>query len=371
MIRLPEKIRNRLDKLIKNLKTRETIFSISLFGSWSRGDAEPSSDVDLLIADNQIFDNEYTERIEQNGILIDLNYVPQKWITGSVPPEIDQKIYEAYVLYDKEWTITNTKEQMMSSYYSPERLKIRAENRLVDADIYISRATSAQARGDYESAQAFATLSAHTILKTTIEAAKLPMTNSQYLKTLKTATEQLGKTSLFANYMQVANLDHFTMNQGVERLNNFKAVLEEISSFTRANPHLLNSMQFKIKTKLNYYTTLPFLQGTILRSQALLNEGEPEEVANYLFPTLMDTLENHAWLEAVSQNVRLDYTTLFRSLKGLKQTPTTIYRNALKTLDLENIDDRETEKTITAARNIILEVRQQSKIALDNLQETY
>ena len=131
MIRLPEKIRNRLDKLIKNLKTRETIFSISLFGSWSRGDAEPSSDVDLLIADNQIFDNEYTERIEQNGILIDLNYVPQKWITGSVPPEIDQKIYEAYVLYDKEWTITNTKEQMMSSYYSPERLKIRAENRRI------------------------------------------------------------------------------------------------------------------------------------------------------------------------------------------------------------------------------------------------
>lgn len=372
MIQLPEKIRHPLDKLVKNLKTRETISSISLFGSWSRGDAEPSSDVDLLIADNQTFENEYIERVEQNGILIDLNFVPQKWITDSVPPEIDQKIYEAYILYDKEWTITNTKEQMMNSYHSPDRLKIRAENYLVDADIYISRAASAQARGDHESAQTFAAMSTNIILKTIIEAAKLPIANSHYLRTLKTATEQLNKTSLFSNYLRVTKFDRLTTSQVAEKLSKFKAVWEEISSFTKTSPRLLDSMHPQIKTKLNYYTALPFLQGAILRSQALLNENAPQEAANYLFIILMDMLENYAWLKATGQNIRLDYTTLFRSLKGLKQKPTTIYRNAVETLNLGNVDENEAQKAIIEAKNIIFEVRQKEKLFLnDVLKETY
>ncbi len=372
MIRLPEKIRNPLDKLVKNLKARETIYSISLFGSWSRGDAEPSSDVDLLIVDNQPFDIEYVERLELNGTLIDLNYIPQKWITGPVPPEIDQKIYEAYLLYDREWTLTNTKEQIMNSFYSPERLKIRAENYLVDADIYISRATSAQARSDYESAQTFATLSTHAILKTIIEASKQPVTNSRYLKALKKATEQLNETALFTNYLQVAKLDNLPSNQVEENLGSFKAVWEEVSSFTKTNAHLLNSMHFKIRTRLNYYTTLPFLQGVILRSQALLDEDAHQEAANYLFTILVDMLENYAWLKAAEQNARLDCTTLLRSLKGLKQKPTSIHRNATKALNLEDVDENQAEKTITAAKHIILEVRQQRKMFFNQIRkETY
>jgi len=372
MIRLPERIRNPLDKLVKNLKARETIYSISLFGSWSRGDAEPSSDVDLLIVDNRPFDIEYVERLEQNGTLIDLNYVPQKWITGPVPPEIDQKIYEACILYDREWTLTNTKEQMMNYFYSPERLKIRAENYLVDADIYISRATSAQARSDYESAQTFATLSTYAILKTVIEASKRPVTNSRYLKALRKATEQLNETSLFINYLQVAKLDDLSSNQVKENLSSFKAVWEEISSFVKTNAHLLNSMHFKIRTKLNYYTTLPFLQGVILRSQALLNEDAHQEAANYFSTILVDMLENYAWLKAAEQNTRLDSTTLLRSLKGLKQKPTAIYKNASKALGLDDVDEKKAEKTIAEAKRVILEIRRRRRMLFDQTRkETY
>jgi predicted nucleotidyltransferase len=371
MLKLPEKIRNPLDKLVKNLKTRETISSISLFGSWSRGDAEPSSDVDLLIANNIPFDDEYTERLEQKGTLIDLNYIPQKWVTGAIPPEIDQKVHEAYILYDREWTLTSTKEHVMTSFYVPERLKIRAENHLVDADIYISRATSAQSRGDYESAQVFAVTSTHTMLKTIIETARLPITNSRYLKTLERATEQLKEASLLADYLQIAKLTNASQNEVEERLSSFKAVWEEVASYTRTHPQMLNSMHFKIRTKLVYYTTLAFLQGMVLRSQALLNEGAYQEAANYLSITLVDILENYMWLKAAEQNIRLDYTTLIRSLKGL-QKPSTIYKNATKALNLGSTDENETEKTITKAKQIILEVRQQRRMLYDQLQkETY
>jgi len=367
MIQLPEKTRKSLDRLVKNLKTRDSVSSISLFGSWSRGDAAPSSDVDLLISDGGNFNYEYVERLEQNGTLIDLNFVPQKWITGPVPSEIDQKIYEAYILYDRDWALTNTKEHMTKSYYTPERLGIRAESYVVDADIYLSRATSAQARGDIESAKVFATISAQAILKIIIEACKQPISSSRYIETLRRAAEQLSKTSLFANYLSIASLDSLDEKTVEERLGSFKAVWDEISSFTKINAPLLNSVHFKIRTKLNYYTAPAFLQGMILRSQALINEGAYQETAHYILNVLVDMLENYAWLKAAEQNIRLDYTTLFRSLKGFKQKPSTIHKNATKALGIESLDEKHVEKTVALAKQVVLEVRGQRKALLSGV----
>jgi predicted nucleotidyltransferase len=372
-MQLPEKIRRPLDKIVKNLQTRENTSSISLFGSWSRGDADPSSsDVDLLIVDNQPFEYEYTERIEQNGTLIDLDHIPQKWITDTAPPEIDQKIHESYILYDREWKLANTKEHMMNSFYTPERYRIRTENYILDADIYLSRATSAHARGDHESAQLFATISAQTILKTVIEAAKLPLICSHYLETLKMATKQLDELSLLSNYLTVNGLEDLSPPQVAEKLSHFKQVWDEISTFTKTKVSLLDSMHFKIKTKLNYYTTPAFLQGTILRSQALLDETAHQEAANYLLITLADMLENYAWLKAAEQGTRLDYTTLLRFIKGLKQNPSTIYKNAANVFGIESTEEKVAEKTIITAKQVVTEVRQKRKIFSDKMQqETY
>jgi len=367
-MQLPERIRHPLEKLVKNLQTRETVSGISLFGSWSRGDADPSSsDVDLLIVDSQPFEYEYTERIEQNGTLIDLDHVPIAWITDMAPPEIDQKIHESYILYDREWKLANTKEHMMNSFYTPERYKIRTENYLLDADIYLSRATSAHARGDQESAQLFATLSAQTILKIAIEAVKLPLICSRYLETLKKATEQLSEPSLFSDYLVIAGLENPTPAQVEEKLSRFKRIWDEMFAFTKTKAALLNSMHFKIKTKLNYYTTPAFLQGTILRSQALLNETAHQEAAHHLLVTLADMLENYAWLKAAEQNTRLDYTTLLRFLKGQKQNPSTIYKNAVSALGLENTEDKTVEKTIIAGKQMVTEVRQKRKMFTDQM----
>lgn len=372
-MKLPEKIRRPLDKIVKNLQPRENISSISLFGSWSRGDADPSSsDVDLLIVDDQPFDYEYMERIEQNGTLIDLDHIPLKWITETAPPEIDQKIHESYILYDREWKLANVKEHMMNSYYTPDRYKIRTETYLLDADIYLSRATSAHARGDQESAQLFATISAQEILKTVIEAAKLPLISSRFLETLKKATEQLDESTSFSNYLTIAELENPDSLHVDERLSHFKQVWDEVSVFTKAKVSLLNSIHFNVKTKLNYYTTPAFLQGIILRSQALLNEAVPQEAANYLRNTLTDLIENYAWMKATEQNTRLDYTTLLRFLKGLKQNPSTIHKNAAAALGIENTAEKKAKQTITTAKQVITKVRQKRKTYTDKMeQETY
>ena len=367
-MQLPEKIRRPLEKLTRNLQNRETTYGISLFGSWSRGDADPSSsDVDLLLIDNQPLEYEFTERIEQNGVLIDLDHIPAKWITDLAPAEIDQKIHESYILYDREWKLANAKEHMMNSFYTPERYKIRTESYLLDADIYLSRATSANARGDYQSAHLFATLSAQAILKIAIEAAKLPLVYSHYLETLRTGTQMLDEASLLTDYLAISGLEDSNSTQVEKKLNHFKQTWDEIFTFTKSKASLLKSMHFKIKTKLNYYTTPAFLQGMILRSQALLCESAPQEAAHYLLVTLADVLENYAWLKAAEQNTRLDYTTLLRFLKGQDQTPSAIYKNATNAFGIGNIDKNAAEKTITAAKQIIIEVRQRRKMFSDRM----
>ena len=369
-MKLPEKIRRPLEKTVKNLQKQENISSISLFGSWSRGDADPaSSDADLLIVENQPFECEYTERIEQNGTLIDLDHIPITWITEAAPPEIDQKIHESYILYDREWKLANTKEHMMNAYYTPERYKIRTENYLLDADIYLSRATSAHARGDQESAQLFATLSAHAILKIAIEATKLPVSSSRYLEALKTVSRQLGEDSLLQDYLALVQLENLSLAQVEQRLCSFKQVWDEMSAFARVKAFLLDSAHVRVRTKLKYYVSPGFLQGVVLRSQALLNVSSHQEAVHYLLVTVADMLENYAWLKSAEQNTRLDYTTLLRFLRGQKQSPSVMYRNAIGVLGVENVDEKTVEKSVAAAKQLVLDVRGKRVMFADKLQQ--
>lgn len=120
MDRLPEKMRRTLERIVNNLKGRVNVYGIGLFGSWSRGDAVDSSDVDLFILNKTDVDYEYIERLASSGLFVDLAFVPWKWFHGLIPPEIDQKLYEMQILYDRDWLLTNTKLQMMKSYGSPE-----------------------------------------------------------------------------------------------------------------------------------------------------------------------------------------------------------------------------------------------------------
>ena len=51
---LPEKIRKALPKIAKELHSQVTVSSMGLYGSWSRGDAVPASDLDILVVDRSI-----------------------------------------------------------------------------------------------------------------------------------------------------------------------------------------------------------------------------------------------------------------------------------------------------------------------------
>lgn len=366
MIKLPEKIRRTLEKIVKEMRTREDVYGVGLFGSWSRGDAAKSSDVDLLILNEGNFNHEFVERIEINGLLIDLDYIPKRWIHGAIPPEVDQKIYEMQILYDRNWSLTNTKLLMSESYSSPERIDIRTEAHVVDSDIYLSRSTSAFSREDFQSAQLFATVALENILRVLMEIALEPFSNSRFIQKLKESTVKLEMQNLFNEYLEITGLNESDDAKVESKLKLFKTIWDETSFTAKKNSQALESSYFRVKTKLNYYLNPAFLQGTIMRTKSLINSGKAVEATHYLNNIFLDIIENYAWLKSSIDKVKLNYTTLIRSLESLEEKNPKNYKHIIKFLNLSHIDKPNAADTIEKTRKTMLKTRMERKVLIKN-----
>jgi predicted nucleotidyltransferase/Arc/MetJ-type ribon-helix-helix transcriptional regulator len=366
MMKLPEKTRRTLERIVAELRVRENIYGIGLFGSWSRGDATSSSDVDLFILDKSNFPHEYVERIEINGLFIDLDHVPKKWIHGPIPPEIDQKLYEMQILYDRDWSLTNTKLLMTKSYTSPERVEIRTETHMVDADIYLSRATSAFSREDFRSAYLFANLALENILKVLVEIALKPFSNSRFIENLEASTAKFGTQTLFNEFLEISLLKEANNESVKEKLKLFKNVWDEMQITTKQNMQILSSSHFMVKTKLNYYLNPAFLQGTIIRTNSLIESGKFSEASHYINSILLNILENYAWLKSSIEKTKIDYTTLIRTLENLEEKNPKNYNHIIKFLNLDHINKNSADYTINKVREIILNIRRDRKVLIKN-----
>jgi predicted nucleotidyltransferase len=366
VIRLPEKVRKTLEKIVKEMRTRENIYGVGLFGSWSRGDAVPSSDVDLLVLDKNDFNYEYVERTEIKGLFVDLNHLPKRWIRGCIPPEIDQKLNEMQILYDRDWSLTNIKLLMVKYYGSPERIDIRTEVHVIESDIYLSRATSAFSREDFRSARLFATVALENIMKILTEIALEPVSNSRFVETLEHSARKLGMQNLFDEYLKMTALFR-AENASVEhKLRLFKQIWDEVNVTSRQNFSALESSHFKVKAKLKYYLNPAFLQGMILRTKSLIASGKSIEAFHYLNNILLDIIENYLWLKSSIQKMKTDYTTMIRSLENLEEKTPQNYRHILEFLDLKNVNSRDAADAIEKTREIMIKIRQERKPLIKN-----
>ncbi|MFB0501120.1 MAG: nucleotidyltransferase family protein [Candidatus Bathyarchaeia archaeon] len=361
MARLPEKLRLVLERVVRKLSRRETVSGVGLFGSWSRGDADTNSDVDLLVVDGRDFEYEYVDRLECEDFLVDLNYIPKKWVIGSVPPEIDQKLYEMVVLHDREWLLTNTKDWISRTYRKPERVDIRTEVHLVESDIYLSRAASAYSRGDFQSACVFASMGLESMLKILVEVNLLPISNTRFVGFLERSAKKLGCPKFFSTYLAVSRLYRLSHRDTERRVGLFRVAWDDVWSFVKDNASVLDSLHFKVRSKLGYYGKPGFLRGMIARSQEIIHAGMYAEASNYLLRVLVDLLENYAWLASTVEGIKLNYTTLFRSLKGLKETPMEVYETAVEAFNVKDVTQKEAEEVLKLARETALNVRRQRR----------
>jgi predicted nucleotidyltransferase len=361
LVRLPESIRGVLERLVKDLSMQEPISSVGLFGSWGRGDAVPTSDVDLLIVDARDFNYEYVERLEFEGLLVDLDYIPKKWIKGAMPPEIDQKLYEVGVLYDRDWSLTHMQNWMSKTYRKVERVDIRTEGYVVESDMYLSRATSALDRGDFQSARIFATMGVESMLKVLIDVNLLPFSNSHFIQVLEEAAKRGRMPEIFVSYLTAARLFRIDQHEAERKLSLLRSIWEDITSFMKEHASTVDSLHFKIRTGLRYYAKPAFLAGMIARSQAIITTKAFAEAAHYVLRVLIEMVENYTWMLAAEEKVRLDYTTLFHSLRQLEKQHMQVYGYAVDALNLEDADRDEAEKAVKFGREMNLNLRQRRR----------
>jgi predicted nucleotidyltransferase len=366
MMKLPENIRRTLEKLVNQLKCKANVYGVGLFGSWSRGDATPSSDIDLFIMSRVDVNYEYIERVQTGGLFVDLNFIPRKWFKGPIPPEIDQKLYEMQILYDRDWLLTNMKLLMTKSYSSPERVEIRTEAFLLNSDIYLSRATSAFSREDYHSAYVFATVAIENTLGILGEIAMEPFSNSHFIERIERATKRLETHDLLSKYLELSRLNRTDRQRISEKLKLFKAIWEEISITAKESLQKLTPSPSIIRARLNYYLNPAFLQGVLMRTSYLIDSEKTVEATHYLNTIFLDIAENYAWLRSSTNNVRIDHTTLIRSLKNLEEKNPKNYSRMVDLLDLSNIEKPEANEAIMETRKIALRIRKDSKVLIKN-----
>jgi len=359
-------VRKTLEKLVRELEAKSNVSGIGLFGSWSRGEATSASDVDLLILDDSNLEDEYVERITPSGLMVDLDHVPKQWINTVIPPDMDQKLYELQILFDRDWALANTKLLMAKSYVSAERVSIRTEAHVVDSDIYLSRATSAFSREDYRSAFLFSIVALESVFKVLIEIALLPFSNSHFAERLEASTAKLSMPDLFNEYVNLARLEEVKASIAKEKLKLFSVVWDEMSNTVRRHPQRLGSSHFQIKARLNYYLTTAFLQGIITRSNFMIDNEKLVESLHYLKTVFLNAVENYAWLKSSIDKTKIDNTLLIRSLESLEKKNPKNYERIVGFLDLKNIERLDAARAIRRTKEIMVRIRRDRKVLIKN-----
>ncbi len=363
MAQLPENIRSPLEKFVRRLSTKETVSGVGLFGSWSRGDATANSDLDLLIIDKRNFNYEYVDRFNLKNIIIDLNYIPRKWLTGQFPLDIDQKLYETHILYDRDWALTNTKNWLARIYRTPHRIDLRTESYVVESDILLSKAFSAYLRDDFQSACIFAEIAVESILKTFMEISFVPISNSHFIELLKESTDKLGTPRMFTSFLTVAQLSEVNQAEAERKLKLFEGFWNDFSSCIRKHKSVIDSLHFRVKTKLKYYEKPEFLHGIVARAKDIVNEERYIEASHYLLSSLFSIVENYVPFISMLKETRFSYAT-FLSVLGSLEESAQMCENIVEAFGLSDVDREEAGEHLRLARELICDVRRRRKVLI-------
>jgi predicted nucleotidyltransferase len=359
--KLPENAHNVLEQLLEDLQSRESVLGVGLFGSWSRGDASLSSDIDLLIVDGRDYEYEYVERAELENIFIDLDYVPSKWVLRQIPPEIDQKLFESQVLFDRNGRFVVAKNLMSKNYWTLERVEMRIGDYVMQADTYLSRIVSALNRNDFQSAKVSAVFSLAAVMRVLLEVARKPYSNSRFLRMLESTTIRLGKSELYEEYLDLAGLNGLNRQSAEGVLGSVSDMWQQVIDFVEANSPKIENIHIRVKNDLNYYCKENFLKGMQTRANTLINDSLYEEAAHYLFRASISMLENYVWLLSALEGTRFDYTYLFQRLKNSSLSPPSVYERVVDAFDLKDVSQSEAEKAQKKAKEIVLGIRQKRK----------
>ncbi|MCW3992552.1 MAG: nucleotidyltransferase domain-containing protein [Candidatus Bathyarchaeota archaeon] len=356
MVELPQGISSTINKFVEDLAKQTTVSSIGLFGSWSRYDASPASDYDVIVIDSGGFDYELNERVEYDEAIMDITRIPKEWVDEVVSPGVDHMLHETVILYDPNGMLKRARDWVEANYRTPGRVEIRTEQYLTLADTYLSRASAAMVREDLETAALFSDVSLNPIAHVIMEVADFPITRSAFIWNLRRACEKIdmiGIYKVFINNRRLGGLDKVDVLSHLER---FEGLWRGISQYMRDNREVIEGLHDRLRDEINYLTDPTMLRGLFARAEEMVNQNNFIEAANYMRGWLLPLLEGYAWLISSKRGAKLDYTSLFRTIR-LHEGAAGILDEAAEIFNVKNIERSAVRQEIETSRSVITHTR--------------
>ncbi len=366
MAALPKGISSTFNRFVEDLAKQATVSSIGLFGSWSRYDASPASDYDVLVVDRREFDYELHERVEYDGLLMDISRIPRKWVAEVISPVVDHMLHETIILYDPSGMLKRARDWVEGNYRTPGRVEVRTEQYLSSADTYLSRATAAMTRGDLETASLFSDMSLTPIAHIIMDIAGIPITRGAFVWNLRRACQKIDMIGIYKVILSNTRLGGLEKADVSSYLDRFESVWRRISQYMADNREVVEGLHEMLRDEINYLTDPTVLKGVFVRVEEMLDENNFIEAANYMRGWLLPLLQDYAWLISAKQGAKFDYTALFKTI-SLYEGPAGIYDGATEIFNLRNLERNAVRQEIESARSIIAYIRKKRREMIDGL----
>jgi hypothetical protein len=309
-------VRSALDAFVRDLAERENVAGVGLLGGWPLFDAPIGNALDLLVVDGSVVDFEFHELAGLQGLLLDLNRIPWRWVGEVVRPEVDHRLHESRVLYDPTGLLGRAKGFVEDNFRAPGRVEIRAEGHNATADMYLSRSASALTRNDLETASIYAYASLESLAPVLMEVAGTPVSREDLVWNLRRACEALGMLGFFGEFTELGRLSGLRKGDVEGMADQFGSVWRLVSEHAGEHGGVVGGLHEVMRRELGYLTSTG-MPGLILsKAGGMLEGGNFAGAAFYLRGWLRQLLEAHAWVICAGRGDKFDYTSLFRIIGG-------------------------------------------------------
>lgn len=331
------------------------VVAMGLIGSWARGDASYASDFDLMVVERSRLDYEFNEMVEWEGLPIDLNRVPWSWVGAPVSPAVDHRLREILVLHDPDRVLEWAREFVGRNYRTPGRIDVRTDDYLATAEMYLSRASAAAARGDLETASLFAGACWVPVARVLMDIAGLPITRRDMVWGFHRACGRLGVRGVY---------DWFVSGSGMSQLDDvgvggslglFEDLWRGVSEFVEGEGEAVGRLHDRLKRGVEYLTNRLLLRRVLGRVGEMLEGDHFIGAAMYMREWLLPLLEGYAWILSSGVGEKYDYTSLFRVMR--EHGAAYVCKGALEVFGLGDVREGVVLGEIDEARRVVGDVR--------------
>lgn len=264
-------LRKIASELVNSLD-KSGIHSIFLFGSAAWGDADPSSDIDLMIINYHKSVIKYAERLEYKGVFVDISSTDlESFKLGVEAGEFSYRLLNCLILYDPNGHLAAIYKSLMTSFYLPnvQKARLLSSQKEVEDNLRVSQESAKLLDiigviGAISSGYSALTASGCAL----INAMKKRPSSNHYIVDLKNSAANVGRPDLYSRQRELRNLGISPKSAmiAIESCSEFRALSEDFifsgqnskklpaeKLFQLRNFSFSESSKREIQMKLDYY----------------------------------------------------------------------------------------------------------------------